>query len=82
MRSIPLVHRPLLSLQSVGVVIFKDPSPMGTFTLPSQSDLVEVGRVETCNMISSNSSDLRRITSKVEVDSNIEVMFLNAIESS
>ena len=33
--SIPLVHRPPLSLQSIGVGLFKDPSLMGTFSLPS-----------------------------------------------
>ena len=82
MGSIPLVHGPPLSLQSVGVGIFKDPSLMGNFTLPSPSDLVEVARVETFNMISSTSSDLRRITNKVEVDSNIGVMLLSPIESS
>ena len=82
MGSIPLVHRPLLSLQSVGVGLFKYPSQMGTFTLPSPSDLVEVARVETCNMISSTSSDLRRISNQVEDDSNIEVLSLSPIESS
>ena len=80
--NIPFVHGPPLSLQSVGVGIFKDPSLMGTFTLPSPSDLVEVARVETCNMISSTSSDLKGITNKVEVDRNIEVMPLSPIESS
>ncbi len=70
--SISLVNGPSMSLQSVGVGIFKDPSLMGTFTLPSPFDLVEVARVETCNMISSTSSDLRRITNNFEVDSNIE----------
>ena len=78
--SIPLVHRPPLSLQSVGVGLFKDPSLMGTFTLPSLSNLAEVARVETCNMISSTSSDLRRITNNFEVDSNIELMPLSPIK--
>ena len=81
-RSILLVHRPPLSLQSVGVGLFKDPSLMCTFTLSSPSVLAEEARVETCNMISSTSSDLRRITNQVEVDSNIEVMALSHIESS
>ena len=44
--STPLIHRNPLSLQSVGVGLFKDPSLMGTFTLPSPSDLAEVARVE------------------------------------
>ena len=79
-RSIPLVHEPPLSLQSVGVGLFKDLSLMVTFTLPSPSDLVEVARVETCNMISSTSSDLRRITNNSKVDSNIEVMRLSPID--
>ena len=78
--SIPLVHGPLLSLQSVGVGLFKDPSLMGTFTLPPPSDLAEVARVETYNMISSTSSDLRRMTNNFEVDSNTEVMPLSPIE--
>jgi len=80
--SIPLVHRPLLSLQSAGVSLFKYPSLMGTFTLQSPFDLMEVARVETCNMISSTSSDLRRISNQVEDDSNMEVMSLSHIESS
>lgn len=81
-RSIPLVHKPLLSLQSVEVGLFKNPSLMGTFTLPSPYDLVEVARVETCNMISSTSSYLRRISNQIEVDGDIEVLSLSLIELS
>lgn len=51
--SIPLVHGPSLSLQNIGVGLFKDPSLMGTFSLPSPSNLAEVVKVETYNMISS-----------------------------
>ena len=71
-----------MSLQSVGVGLFKDPSLMGTFTLPSPFDLVEVARVETCNMISSTSSDFRRISNQFEDDGNLEVLTLSPIELS
>ena len=37
-RSILLVHGPSLSLQNVGVGLFKGPLLMGTFTLPSPLD--------------------------------------------
>lgn len=77
MERIPLVHKPSLSLQSVGVCIFKDLSLMGTFMLPSPFDLAEA---ETCSMISSTSSNLRRITNDSEVDSNTEVMLLSPID--
>ena len=72
--SIPLVHRPPLSLQNISVGLFKDSSLMGTFSLPSPSNLSEVAKVDTCNMISSTSSDLRKITNSYEVDNNIEIM--------
>ena len=82
MRSIMLAHGPPLPLQSVRVGLFKDPSLMGTFTLSSPSDLAKVARVETCNMISSTSSDLRRISIQLDDDSNMEVLPLIPIESS
>lgn len=66
MGSIPFVNGPLLSLQSIGVGIFKDPSLMGTFTLPPPSRMSNVARVKTCNMLSSTSSDLKRITNSIE----------------
>ena len=79
-RSIRLVHRTSLSLQNVGVGLFKDPSLMATFTLPSPSNLAEVARVEACNMISSTSFYLKRITNSSEVDSNTGVMPLSPIK--
>lgn len=66
--SIPLVHRPLISLQNFGVGLFKDPSLMGNFSLLSPSQMAEVSKVETCNMISSTSSDSWKISNNFEVD--------------
>ena len=78
--SISLVHKPLISLQNVGVGLFKDPSLMGTFSLPSLSNMAKVAKVDTCNMIFSTSSDLRKITNSSKVDSSNESMPLSPIE--
>lgn len=53
---------------------------MGTFSLPSPSNLLEVEKVETCNMISSTSSNFGKITNSSKVDSNNEIMPLSPIE--
>ena len=59
-RSIPLIHGCSQSLQNVGVGLLKDPSLMGTFSLPPPSSFVEVATVETCQMISSTSSKFKK----------------------
>lgn len=80
--SIPLIHGNPLSLQSVKLGLLKDPFLMGTFTLPSPSGLAEVARVETCNMISSTSSDFTKISNYFETDGHSEALSLSPIESS
>ena len=66
--SIMLVHASQLALQNTGVVLFKDSSLMGTFSLLPPAMLAEIAKIETCHMISSTSSDLRKITNDSEVD--------------
>jgi len=58
--SIPLIHGSYQSLQNVGVGLLKDPSLMGTFSLPPPSNLAEVATMETCHMISSTSSTIKK----------------------
>lgn len=53
---------------------------MGTWTLPPPSRMSEVARVETCNMLSSTSSDLKRITNSIEDESFTEVMPLSLMK--
>jgi len=80
MGSIPFFNGPSLSLQSIGVGLFKYPSLMGTFTLLPPSGTSEVVRVETCYMLSSTSSNLKRIINNNEDESIFEVMSLSPIE--
>jgi len=47
-------------LQNVGVGLLKDPALMDTFALPPPSNPVEVVTVETCHMISSTSSKIKK----------------------
>jgi len=58
--SIPLIHGSSQSLQNIGVGLLKDPSLMGTFSLPPPSNLAEVTTVETCHMISSTSTKIKK----------------------
>lgn len=77
---ISLVHRPSISLQNMGVGLFKDLSLMGTFSLLSPSQMVEVAKVETCNMISSTSSDSWKIPNNSKDDMHNEIIPLSPIE--
>jgi len=52
-RNIPIIHGSPHSLQNIGVGLLKDPTLMGTFSLPPPINLAEVAMVGTCNMISS-----------------------------
>lgn len=79
-RSILLVHGPPLSLQNIGGGLFKYSSLMGKFSLPSPSQTMEVAKVETCNMISSTSSDSWNISNNFEVDMRNETMPLSPFE--
>jgi len=58
--SIPMIHGTNHSLQNIRVGLLKYPTLMGTFSLPSLSNLAEVATVETCNMKSSISNGFRR----------------------
>jgi len=78
--SILLVHGPPISLQNIGVGLFKYPSLMGTFSLPSPSQMAEVEKVETCNMISSTSSDSLKIPNNSKDDIHNEIMLRSPIE--
>ena len=49
--SIPMIHGSSHSLQNVRVGLLKDPTLMGTFSLPPLSNLAEVETVGNCNMI-------------------------------
>ena len=52
--SIPMIHGSSQSLQNIVVGLLKDPSLMGTFSLPPPSKLAEVATAETYPMSSSN----------------------------
>ena len=78
--SIPFFHGPPPSLQNIGVGLFKDPSLMGTFSLPSPATLMEIDNIETCNMINSTSSDLRKMPNDSKVVKLGNIMLLSQIE--
>jgi len=59
-RSILMIHGSPCLLQNIGVCLLKDPTLMGTFSLPPPNNLAEVATVETCNMKSSISNGFRR----------------------
>jgi len=79
-RTIMLVHGLPISLQNIGVGLFKYSSLMGTFSLSSLSQMAKVSKVENCNMISSTSSDSWKISNNYEVDMYDETMSLSPIE--
>lgn len=58
--SIPMIHGSSQLLQNVGVGLLKDPAIMGTFSLPPPSNLAGVATVETCHMIYSTSSKIKK----------------------
>ena len=51
--SIPMIHGSSQLLQNIGVGLLKDPTLMGTFSLPPPNNMAEVATVGTCNMVSS-----------------------------
>lgn len=53
---------------------------MDTFSLPSLSQMAEMEKVETCNMLSSTSSDLWKIPNNFEDGMHNEIMPLSPIE--
>ena len=65
--SVPSVHAPQLALQNIGVGLLKDSTLMGTFALPSPATSTEIANIETCYMISSTPSSLRKITGDSKV---------------
>eukprot|EP00253_Pinus_taeda_P019999 PITA_19999 len=72
--SIPLIHGSSQSLQNVGVGLLKDPSLMGTFSLSPPTSLVKVATVETCHMISSTSSKIKKNSDHFDsVDHQLEI---------
>lgn len=70
-----------MDIQNVGVGLLKDPSLMGTFALPSPSSFMEVSAVETYNMISSTSSEFKKISNYFESDDHREALPPSPIES-
>eukprot|EP00253_Pinus_taeda_P028325 PITA_28325 len=60
--SIPMIHGSSQSLQNVGVGLLKGPALMGTFSLLPPSNLTEVAMVETYNMVSSTSAEIKKIS--------------------
>lgn len=66
--SIPLIHGSSISLQNIGVGLLKDPSLMGTFALPPPSNL------ETCHMISSTSSKIKKNSDHFDSVDHCEVL--------
>lgn len=80
-RSIPLIHESSQSLQNVRVGLLKDPSLMGTSTLPPPSGLTEVDIVETCHMISSTPSRFKKNSDHFDSVDHCEVLPPSPIES-
>ena len=79
--SIPLIHGSSQSLQNVGVRLLKDPSLMGTFSLPSPSGFAEVAIVETNHMISSTSSEFKKSFDHSDSEDHHEMLPPIPIES-
>ena len=48
-----MIHESDHSIQDIGVGLLKDPTMMGTFSLPNNMYIGNVPLVATCNMISS-----------------------------
>ena len=76
--SVPLIHGSDHSFQNIGVGLLKDPTLMGTFTLPPTFIVGEVATVGTCNMISSaqkmSENDISMDHAKVLSPSPMEVL--------
>jgi len=68
-------------LQHVGVGLLKDPSLMSTFSLQPPSNLAEVAIVETCHMISSTSSKIKKNSNHFDSVDHHEVLPPSPIES-
>jgi len=64
--SISMIHVSSQLLQNVRVGLLKDPALMGTFFLPPSSNLAEVATVETCHMISSTSSNIKKNSNSMD----------------
>ena len=79
--SIPLMHGNSQSLQNVRVGLLKDPSLMGTFSLPSPSSFTEVATVETCHMISSTSFEIKKSSDYFNSEDHHEELPPSPIES-
>ena len=60
--SIPMIHGSSQSLQNIIVGLLKYPTLMGNFSLPPPSNLAEVATVKTCNMVSSISTKVQKIS--------------------
>ena len=58
--SIPFFHLPRLEIQNIGLGLLKDSTLMGTFALPLPATSVEITSIDTCYMISSTLSGLRK----------------------
>ena len=59
-RSISFIHITQLELQNIGVGLLKDSTLMGTFALPPPATSAKIVSIETCYMISSTLSGLRK----------------------
>lgn len=79
--SIPFIHGNSQSLQNVRVGLLKYPSLMVTFSLPSPSGFTEMAIVETCNMISSTSSEFKESSDYFESDDHHKALLPSPIES-
>jgi len=79
--SIPLINGNSQSLQNVRVGLLKDPSLMGTFSLPPLTRLAEVAIVETYHMISSTSSKIKKNSDHFDSVDHSEVLPPSPIES-
>ena len=65
--SVPFVNLPQLEIQNIGVGLLKDSTLMGTFALPPPTTSAEIESIETCYMISSTPSGLRKRTGDSEI---------------
>ena len=78
--SVLLVHTPQLAPQNIGVGLLKESSLIGTFSLPPPATTTKIARIETSCMISSTSSELRKITNESQVDMLGEFILPSPIE--
>ena len=78
--SIPYIQLPQLEIQNIGVGLLKDSTLVGTFALPPPMTSAEIVSIETCYMISSTLSGLRKSMGDSDISTLDDVLPPNPIK--